>query len=194
MRETAPGARPVSGVPVTDPRHWSHHRRAQTDDELRELAAVSFVPDADLERARMIRARHPDVVPAPLVDPGALGEYETKRRAAAEGGRWFPEPSPEMLAAIDEAAAFVREHPDPLVDPSASARAGLHDAVVAGDFGLAVARFHAWLDALTEYRAAGGRRSDALAVLGHRTAAPEVRTPVFLDELERAIGGRTYRG
>lgn len=198
--ETAPAAGIAKGVPVTDPRHWSHFRRPQTDDERLELAAAQWVPDETMERSRLVRDRHPDLfslVSSDATGP-ALAAYERKRDGAVAAGRRVPELAAEVVEAIDQAAdefRATRTMPAELVDVDRSHRAAFRAAVQAPDFDAALVEWFAWIRDVEARNAFVNRQIRASrAALSRGLSDQPVLEPRFLREIEAAVAGGSSLG
>lgn len=191
-QQTAPAAAPTKGVPISDPRHWSHYRKAQTDDERLELAAAQWTPDEAMERVRLIRDRHPDLFGRVKVHPSALAAYETKRGAAVEAGRTIAAPSPALVEQIDHLADEVRATDADVPvwkvvrrELLATFRRAVDEAVTFADLREA---WRAVLSGIDEHEATMRRRSAALALFTPGAIYQGVTDrPTFLRELESAV-------
>ncbi|HJP89289.1 MAG TPA: hypothetical protein VJ850_09675 [Candidatus Limnocylindrales bacterium] len=168
-------------------------QRRLTDQEGLRLAALTWVPDETMERAALLRDRHPDVFSA--VTPSEIAyalvqTYLPRKAAAAEAGKTVPAPSEALVAEIDTLATDYRTLVAPdFHDIESRNRAAFRIAVSSGDF---AAMIGAWARWLAEHQAAikvVSRRAGVLSGLG-RPSSPSGRPePGFLRELEDAAGG-----
>jgi hypothetical protein len=195
----APAGRPVTGVPMSDPRHWSHFRKPQTDEELLELAAATFIGDETVEVARIVRERHPDL--AGRIRIQGVEAYERKRQQAIAGGRSIDPPSSAVLEAIDAQAAEIRATdgtPDArqaLRAITAEHRTAFRAAIAAAGLdAAAVAAWRAWLAAIAAADELLSRRAAAVRLFRPDTFHNGLERPRFLRELEAAMDGATSFG
>jgi hypothetical protein len=174
----------------------ARYQRSLTAAEDARLRALTFSPDADLERSRLFIARHPDLAGALLGETvRSLEGYETRRQAALDAGRALPDPSPADVAAVDRLAD---EHRATMVDPHEGLaerhREAFRAAILAGGLDLDAVRI--WTTWQADHRAANEaakRRAAAASGLGHATFADVRRPPALLEELEDCLGGTTVR-
>ncbi len=182
----------------------SFARRLTPTEEAR-LKALSFAPDTELERVRLIRERAPDLYGLVLRSlrqrlegvtegQGRQEGYETRRSAAIAAGRAVPEPDARALVGVDRLSSDYRET---AADAHAHAglaerhRAAFQGAIKAGDFGAAVKEWAAWLADHELANASAARRARVLEQFGHSTSADRRPAPSFVPELEAAVGGGT---
>ena len=161
------------------------------------LHALTWTPDANLERARLMLRRHPEMEVALLGETmRQLEAYEVRRQAALDAGnRAVADPTPADVAAVDRLAA---EHKATAVDPhdglAERNREAFRAAILAGGLGPEAVRI--WTTWVAENRAANDlakRRTAAEQGLG-RPSWPDVRRPpALLEELEDCLGGTTVR-
>ena len=179
-------------------------QRSLTRDEQERVRLLSFTPDAEMERIRLIHDRHSDLYGLVLSElrqrlegvtegQGRQEGYETRRQAAIDAGRAVPEPDARAIAAIGELAA---EYHETALDPHAGLaerhRAAFQAAIRAGGLGPDAVRI--WTTWLTDHEAANAvaaRRASVLQRFGHSTSADRRFAPSFIPELEAALGGRT---
>ena len=165
-----------------------------TPAEDARLTALTFTPDADLEHARLLIERHPDLRGAVLGQTVLrLETYEPRRQAAIDAGRAVPEPSPRAIADADRTAAEYRAtRTDPHLGLAERHRAAFGDAVRAGGLSAAAVKIWSdWLAATTAANEIARRRAAAALGLGHSTYADVRRPPSLIPELEAALGGGT---
>lgn len=189
----APAAGPAKGVPITDPRHWHFHRRAETDAELAEMAAASWMPNPESERI-LATQRYPDVyerIPFDLRQ--GAEQYGRTRAAAAAAGLVDVELPQHVLLAVDALVESLRA--TNVDDAVPAAKAAFTDAVLHGDWPAIRTAWFAWLEAHADV---DRRRAEKTSIEGQLFlgAVGYIGTirPVFLEELERALGGRPFRG
>lgn len=171
------------------------HDGTATDAERLRLAAMTFTPDEPMERARLLRDRHPDVygqVPS-NTKIGLQKTYEPNRMAAVAAGRFVPDPSAEVVAEIDFLAAeyeATKETPAEFQDLESRHREAFVGAIAANDFNAALHEWAAWLSEHKQRNKFLVRRAAALNGLG-RPGGPGDGIPPsrFLHELEDAVGG-----
>jgi hypothetical protein len=169
--------------------------RTLTDAERLRLAAMTYTTNETLERARLIRDRHPDLyqqIPSNF-RTGLEKTYEPNRAAAIAAGRTVADPGPGVVAEIDELAALYRETreiPGELVDIDRRHRAAFREAIRRPDFDAALREWAAWRADQAALDAFNARRAEARRGFGQNAGdgtKPRLR---FLVELERAVGGQ----
>jgi hypothetical protein len=178
--------------------------RRLTPAEDARIRALSFQPDAEMERARLIRDRHPDLYGLVLGQlrqrlegvtsgQGRQEGYEPRRQAALDAGRTVPEADAQRIAEIDQLAAEYRATAaDPHADLAERHRAAFQSAIRAG--GLGPDAVLVWITWLADHEAANAlaaRRARVLQQFGHSTSADRRFAPSLIPELEAALGGRT---
>jgi hypothetical protein len=177
--------------------------RGLTREEQARVQALSFQASAELETARLVRERHPDVYPMLL---GQLRDrlegvntpthrqesYESRRQAAIDAGRAVPEPNAQAIAQVDRMAGEVREtRRDPWATLDSDHRDAFRAAIAAGDFGGMVRAWSDWLAARVRANAEASRKAAAETWLGRATSADHRMELNWTDEFENAVGGRT---
>lgn len=181
----------LTQVPFVQSRHL-------TDAEALRLAALTWTTDETMERARLIRDRHPDLyglVPSET-RYGLEQVYEAKRSGAVAAGKSVADPSPAVVAAVDALATEYRAMaaiPARFVDLDDRHRAAFRSAIAAGDFAAMVKAWGAWLAEHAERNASARRRASALSAFGVSTWADVRPAPGFVQEMEDALGGSTVR-
>lgn len=178
-------------------------RRSLSRDEEARLRALSFEPDAEMERVRLIRERAPDLYGLVLSQSrqrlegvtegqGRQEGYELLRQAALDAGRVIPEPDARAIADVDQLAAEYRATAaDPHADLASRRRAVFQGAIKAGDFAAAVKEWAEWLAEHEAANALAARRASVLRQFGHSTSADRRPSPGFVEELEASVGGHT---
>ncbi|MGD0247845.1 MAG: hypothetical protein ABSB75_02220 [Candidatus Limnocylindrales bacterium] len=177
--------------------------RTLTKAEQAQSDALSFRADAQMETARLIRTRHPDLypqLPAPLRNrlegvntPTHREEsYEALRLAAIAAGRAVPEPDAAAIDEVDRMAAEVRATAsDPYADLDDRHRAAFGAALRAEGLGpVAVKEWAGWLAERVVANEYATRRARALTWMGRTTYADRRPVPTLITELE-ALGGGT---
>lgn len=183
---TQPYQHPPSGP-------WWLNRKAATDAERLELAAMTFVADIDLERALTTRARHPNVFSPPSGIVLRLEAYEKRRQAATDAGKELQLPSFD-LDAIDAAAEFLRATPQ-RPNPDAVSRAheqAFREVARSGDWSRTIRAYNAWAAALATARSELSRWFGAHESLGQGLTHGEYSrlVPRLSDALDGAFGYR----
>lgn len=180
--------------------------RSLTRDEQERVKALSFAPDAEMERVRLIKLRHGDLyglvlgqlrqrLEGVVEGQGRQEGYEPRRAAAVAAGRAVPEPDARAIAEVDALAAeYAATADDPHAGLAERHRAAFQGAVRAGGLGPDAVRI--WATWLAEHNAANAlaaRRASALQALGHSTTADRRFAPSLIPELEDCLGGGTIR-
>lgn len=186
--------RPTGGQGEINALVQARNQRSLTDAERLRLAGLSFTTDEAMERARLIRDRHPDVfaqVPAE-VRFGLEKTYEPNRAAAKAAGRTVADPGDDVVAEIDELVELyrsTRERPAHLVDLEKRHRAAWRAAWRAADVDQALREWFAWLADHDEHNKFLSKRSRSSRAFGGSDAFSGLQPPDFLKELVAAVGG-----
>lgn len=171
----------------------ANNERRLTDPERLRLAALTWTPDPNMEAARILRERHPDLADAYRLAPG-LETYEKNRTAAVAGGRTVADPSPAAIDEIDRAAEAWRatiDVPAEIGELDAAWRSRFAESVEAGDLVAMLAVWRGWLAAVAKADAFHRRRQAALAAFGRPQSVQRQARPNLVAELERVFGGET---
>jgi hypothetical protein len=192
MIDDRPAERIVQGSPgERDALIRASQTRRLTDKERMRLASLTWTPDSTLERVRLIRDRHPDLLEHFKVHPAALDAYERDRNTAIEGGRHVPEPDKETVAALDKAAKYLRAvmaEPVPNIkDINRRGRSAF--AAAFADHGALVAAWEAWKAELRSVDERARRVAEARGALGLPSAYNNVELPQWSREMDQAAGG-----
>lgn len=194
----AAGPRPTHPMPTdgglaeTNALVQASYVRRLSDAEGLRLAALTWTSDPAIERARVLIARHPDLIGiVPSDQVAGMETYEARRAAAVAAGRSVTEPGPAVVADVDHWAQEYRETeelPEGLTEANVH-RAAFQACVQAPDFDAALRRWALWLADLERLDAFHRRRAIARAAFGQPDSYTRARPPRFVDELTDAVGG-----
>lgn len=161
---------------------WWHTRRPANDQERLEYAALTFVPDTDLDKLLVLRERHADLYGMVFKSTQtATDDYERKRAAALEIGKSGITDLSAIVGIVDQLADTVRATMTPPRPRGIMAehRARFRELIADGaDHPAIVGEWTAWMADLEADHQYAKRRNAAWQALSMAVGEPQNRVQI----------------